>query len=335
MRTTPIYFEEIVKRVEQETGINNLRNRFDDIYDFIRQAEIEINPYSLHFVRKRMVFFEGNGNLSNNRIKKPKDFISLDRIGCCSDGLCEDMYYETLTHIIICDDTPWTEVKFTYWAMNCDHNGRPLTTMNHASAVVAYIVWKLYSPRVFTNNGSIRNQDYYKNVFETFAREASGEDFFPSDQALRRLSKQYNYSRRQMYDLENCIDTCLSCDCLVNFDDSSPENQTAEIYWWQFDSLANNISYAPLIDQEFLDAQNTLTFAEFEAGYTFNHTKIGRIGFCLTNVDDDSYRIKDYFNVDITDLVFDKYYNADKRWLIWISKEYYSISEFFQTLIPN
>ena len=63
-------FSQIIEDVRQETGISNLRNEYPTIRQLIARAEREINPYAGFLVRKRMIYYVGNGNFDGLKIKK-------------------------------------------------------------------------------------------------------------------------------------------------------------------------------------------------------------------------------------------------------------------------
>lgn len=335
MRNAIFTFEQVLKGVRSETGIKNLRNYREEIIDLIGRAEQEINPYTGYLLKKKMVLFVGNGNFENNRIKKPKDFVSLDKIGCCQDGLCEGQYYETAGHIIICDGLERNKITYTYWGLQCDDNGNPITTINHSEAVIAFIVWKLISQRAFMGEASHNVRRDYERIFDTKAMEARGEDFFPSPQQMNNIKNTMLMSKHQMYLLDKCIDTCVSCECLYTIEENNPEEANADVYWWQFNSITTTSVFAPLIDSGFLLEQNTIERSVFEAGNIFNYNQIGRIGFAISSTEANGFTIQNYYGQDITSAVFDAYYNETLNMQIYISKEHYTHSDIFFKLIPN
>ena len=108
-------FSQILEDVITETGQTNLRNRQSEIRTLIARAEREINPFAGLLVKKKMLYYVGNGNFNGKSIKKPKDYVFLDKAGCCDDGLCDGAIQENVSHIIICDTKIRTEIKFSYW----------------------------------------------------------------------------------------------------------------------------------------------------------------------------------------------------------------------------
>ena len=89
-----VYFNEILASVSSQTGITILKNREPEIRRMMADAEFEINPYGSLLVKKRMIYFKGNGNFDGSKVKKPSDFVSLSSLKKerdCERNLC---YYE-------------------------------------------------------------------------------------------------------------------------------------------------------------------------------------------------------------------------------------------------
>lgn len=218
-------FDEVLLELKNRTGITNLRNHYDDIENMIKQAEREINPYSGHLIRKKMIFWKGGANFDGTIIKKPKDFVSIDKIGSCQDGLCPGQYRETKSHIIICDKTPREKIIWTYWGYQCDGSGRILTTRNHASAVIEYILYCFASQRYFMREGSLNEVDYHKNRFDWEASASRGADFFPDNVEMEILGQLNTASPMiiQQSKIKAGNDCCLASQCLYTYEDQKPE----------------------------------------------------------------------------------------------------------------
>jgi hypothetical protein len=318
-------FSQIIEDVKQETGITNLRNEYPQIRQLIARAEREINPYAGFLIRKRMVFFVGNGNFDGKKIKKPSDFVQIDKVGCCDDGLCSGSYYENISHIILCDNVQRDKIAFTYWGIQCDGDGNPITTFNHAEAVVAYIVWKLYSPKVFVGEASGNQRDAYKREFEDRCGESRGEDFFPSSESLMKMRQLSSMSTKEM-DTLFCEDYCSSCDCITTISDN--QFMEKKVWWWQMKTINNKITNDTQVTDAFLLDKNQITLGQAINGYTYSYPYIGQIGFCIEDVLPNSVEIFDLLNMNMNNSLF-SFYDVSKRRLIFVSKEYKSPSSIF------
>lgn len=318
-------FSQIIEDVKQETGIENIRNQYSSIRQLIARAEREINPYAGFLIRKRMIFYKGNGNFDGVSIKKPTDYVQLDKMGCCQDGICSGQYYENISHIIMCDGKERDQIAFTYWGLQCDGDGNPITTYNHSEAVVSYIVWKMYSPKVFMGEGSGNQREVYKREWEDRCAEARGEDFFPSEESLKKIRIMNNMTKKEL-DTKDCEDNCTNCDCVTTIDENSSLKN--KVWWWQLKNINEKISSAEEVTDEFLSNKNLITLGEAINGRTFVYPYIGRFGFCIDNVLPDSIEIFDLLNQSMNNALT-YYYDFSKRRIIFVSKEYVSHSSIF------
>lgn len=318
-------FSQILEDVKQETGITNMRNLYPTIRKLIARAEREINPYAGFLIRKRMVFYVGNGNFDGKAIKKPIDYVQLDKVGCCEDGICDGSYYENVSHIVMCDGVEREQIAFTYWGLQCDGEGNPITTYNHAEAVVAYVVFKLYSPKVFIGEGSGNQRNVYKMEWQDRCAESRGEDFFPSENSLIRMRALNSLSTREK-DKANCEDHCTSCDCVTTKEDNSFMKN--KVWWWQLKNINEIISSDTQVTDAFLSDKNQITLGEAVSGFTYAYPYIGRIGFCIEDVLPNSIEIFDLLNQSMNGAL-NYYYDVTKRRIIFVSKEYLSHSSVY------
>lgn len=217
-------FEEVIQGVKINTGIQNLRNLYDDIRTMIRFAEREINPYSGFLARKKMILYNGNGIFDGNKIKKPSDFVVLDQFETCNDGLCQGQYFETINHIVLCDKEPRNSIKFTYWAIQCDSNGNPITTQNHIEAVIAYIVWKFISQKKFLGSATLNDQLTAQRFWEDRCMEARGEDFFPSENQRNEIAKTNSAEMVQLFNIRPGEDGCYEEKCMLKYEEVDPND---------------------------------------------------------------------------------------------------------------
>lgn len=322
-------FEQIVLDVSQETGITNLRNRYAELKQLIARAEREINPYAGFLIKKKMIHYVGNGVFDGTSIKKPLDYVQLDTVGCCEDGLCEGAYFENVSHIIICDKKPRTEITWTYWALQFDGNGNPVTSYNHAEAIVSYIVWKLYSTKVFLNEGSAGLRREYKQEFEDRCMEARGEDMFPSE---KQMDKIFQMNKWSSLNFENytTYDRCLCCEsCITTIEEPMEPQIGTNVYYWQLANIQQTITdVLPLINEAFFESLQNQNISIFEQGYIVTYTGIARIAFAIRETEIASYIITDSLNNDVTD-EFETQYLPDVKAILFVSKNYYSHSSIY------
>ena len=326
MITSGIYsFSKILESVRQETGIKNLTNEYPSIRKMIFDAVFDINPWGALLVRKRMIYYKGNGNFDGKNIKKPDDFVMIDKMGCCKDKICN--LFETVSHFVICDKTVREKVAFTYWAVQCDGEGNPITTNNHAPAVVAYLVYKMYAPKIFMGEGSLQVKKDYERYYEDRALEARGHDVFPSDHALYEMRKLAAMTSKEM-DASYCKDLCSSSSHCLPTTDDNPIDMTNKVWFWQYENINQNIDSADDITDEFLEEQEVTTLSALLLGGTFNYAFVGRIGFCIEDVSPDDISIFDIIGSDMRK-TFNYFYDFEKRRLVVISNDYISQSSIY------
>lgn len=322
-------FEQIIQDVSQETSITNLRNRYSEVRQLIARAEREINPYAGFLIKKKMIHYVGNGVFDGRAIKKPKDFVELDKVGCCQDGLCDGAYRENVSHIIICDGKERTEITWTYWALQFDGNGNPVTTYNHAEAVVAYIIWKMYSAKVFLGEGSSSLRREYKQEFEDRCQESRGEDMFPNEAQMDKIFQMNKWASLHFENMTT-YDRCISCEtCIETIEEPMTPIIGTNIYYWQLTNVQDNITQVlPTITEPFFDTVESQEVVIFQQGYIVSYTAIGRIAFAIRETELEQYSISDALNNDVTD-EFDTQYLPDLKTLLFVSKNPYSHSSIY------
>lgn len=314
-------FSQILEDVILETGQTNLRNRIPEMRNLVARAEREINPYAGLLLRKKMIYYVGNGNFNGKYIKKPKDYVFSDKIGCCEDGLCDGSYEENVSHIIICDNKVRTEITFSYWGLQSDGQGNPVTTYNHADAVVAYIIWKLYSPKVFMGEGSLNVKMELEKQFEERCGEARGEDMFPSETSMNNIYKTSSWSSLEM-NKKTEYDRCISCDnCIVAVGDNPiVTSENIKVYYWQLNSKHQDIdNVKPLITFDYLQDKQNETLEVFGTGFIVVNPYLGRLNFAVALTPFQLFKIYDILNNDVTD-EFDKHYFQDSQIMLFTTK---------------
>ena len=337
-------FETILEGIKDDTGITNLRNYLPKIRRLIYRAEKDLG-FGGTAILKKIKYKTEDGSIvvtetasqTIYKVRLPEDIISIHEVGSCHEGLCPGSYNIQGRYLFLCE--PKDEFSLVYYTLLCDGNGNPVVTENHAEAVVSGVSYWLYKPLY-------RNQKGSRNVFKDLEQyyfdrigEAIGDDVMPNGpKEWSKLAGLFNMSSRDIL-LYSEKTQCF--DCLPEGDSSSggggtPGNPSNEsVYYWQFDDLTTDISFAPNITQEFLDLQNFLPIQNFLSGYLVDYTTVGRIAFAISNTFEDAFAIYDALNVEITDIVFDKYFNTELNTQIYISKEYYTFSTIYFKLIPK
>ena len=322
-------FEQIVEDVRTETGAKVLFNRYNEIRQLIIRAEREINPYSGFMIKKKVLLFNGNGIFNGSSIKKPDDFIAIDKLGTCEDGLSENSYFETDSHIVICDKGQSTDfIIYTYWAMNYDSNGNPISTNNHAEAVVAFIVWKMYCSKVFMGIGNLQAKRDYKLEFETKSDEARGSDFMTVN-----MNEIYMTNAMSSYDmyLKSRTDVCLCSSSCMPYEKETPNQiqNVSNVYFWQILNPAHTIlNVIPLVNQIYINSKPFELFSIFEQGYKVNLIEFGKLCFIIQISNLTNYEITDSLNNDITD-IFETFYIEELKAMLFVSKMPYSYSVIY------
>lgn len=347
MRSHLKSFEEVVSGIMDETGITDLRNKYGLIRRLTLRAVEDINPYASLYSLKRVKYYKGGPYFDGKNFKKPEDFIALNKLGCCDDGICPGMYRESISHIIFCDGKDRENIIVTYYAITCDGTGNPIVTANHYEAVVAFNVWKMYSQLAFINKGSQNAKFAYKSEYEDYAMAARGHDAFPTEEELNRLSNKYsapNYIIQRMMSTNSEV---LSCKCLdlietENPNEPIPEDPTENIkvYFGQLYGVAQNemtLEYAqqiidiyndgPVIAFPFADI-SLITLRQAIDGYTYPYDTVGRYFFFIEEVEDNSIEIFDLLAQSMAPSL-DKFYDSDNQRLIFFSQFYISPSNIY------
>ena len=323
-------FDNLIAAVQDETGITNLRNHLPMVRRLVNRAENEINPYGTLLIKKKMIHYVGNGTFDGRSIKKPEDFVSIDEVGCCEDGLCKGSYYETVSHIVLCDGKERTKIVWTYWAMQHDGNGNPIISVNHIEALVAFITLKLYSQRMFINKGNANLFVEYKREWENRCMESRGEDFMPGTDQLDWVF-QVNKWASLHFENYTTYDRCLSChSCLITIEEPEEPIEGTMIYYWQLTNTQDKIEevVASITDDSFFDDKESRSPQIFEQGHIISYSAIGRICFAIKPSEIEEYTITDSLNNDVTD-EFEKQYLPEYETILFVSKNYYSHSNIY------
>lgn len=348
MKSAYVNFNEIVLDVMDETGITNLANKEPSIRRMVSNAEKDINPYSGFFTLKTVKFYKGGPWFDGTVLIKPDDFMELDKVGSCKCKLCPGDYIETGTHIILCKNAPSDSITISYWAINCDGYGNPVTTENHRRAVVAYIVWKLNSQKIFINNGSVRNLMFYQESYDILAKAARGHDAFPTEEDIEGMHYIMKVANHEIYNATPKFKSqVLSCECkgiieTEKPDEEDPDRYETNVYWGQFFKPIYNeippeeIDYIIENFPDYLGDSSSfpyyfvdkISMNQAETGFIFNYEYVGRYFFIIHEVDGDNFDVLDILGQSLLNDLNVHVDSVNKRIVIF-SQHYVSPSSIF------
>lgn len=350
MYSNLVPFETIVERVKDSTGITNLRNHYPKLRRMIFQVEKDLG-YGGTAILKRITYkvlndsIKTEADLGNTiivddtlgttqyRAKLPVDILYLEEVGMCNEGLCPGDYTVQGNYIFICK--PIEEFSLIYWTLILDNEGNPVTTENHTEAVVAGLTYMLYRPKIWNGKeGSLNVYREFERFYHDRLAEARGDDMWPSTELeWNKIADLWKMSYRDILIYSDDRGKCF-CSIPEHTNPSIPSTVVdVDVYYWQYDELFSDISNAPSIDQAFLNNQSQVPIANLELGQIIPYINVGRVAFGITNVAEDVYRIMDSLGADITDVVFDKYYNPTLELQIYISKVHYIEGEIYYKFI--
>lgn len=229
MRSHVYRFEQFILDLMDSTGIKNLSNRYSEIKRLMVRGEREINPYGSILMRKKMKLYVENGNFDGTKFKLEDDFMFLDKVGCCAEGLCEGDYYQDQTHIILCDGETRTEITYVYWAIMTDNNGNPFTTYNHSEALIKYIIWQWKLQQAFMDEFSFNQIAYLERNFLDAADFARGEDIFPTAEQFERMAITNQTEMMIVWTkFHRDEDGCVECSCLADYSELAPGEEVPD-----------------------------------------------------------------------------------------------------------
>jgi len=321
-------FEEIVQSVKDETGIENIRPLYEKIRRLMFRAEREIGYGGSVELKKKTYLVAGVDNSDCNFakfFKFPEEFIEFEGVGqdCCP--VPEYRYRPTAEGIRFkCKQEK--DTVLLYWGINVDEQGYPMVTRNHEEAVIAFIVWKLYTSRMFLGLGAMNLQKDYEHSFTMALLEARGDDAFPTLEQWNALGELSYTDRRILLDQPvHRYDYCAEYEDIVCEGSEVPGEEKGVAYW-QLDSMTEDINdVIPLINDVFLNLKPNLPLSVFEEGKDVEYTLIGRICFCIRNTEDVAYILKNILGSNIT-ASFDANYDAATLSKLYVSKNVYTYS---------
>ena len=312
-------FEEIVQAVKDETGIENIRPFYEKIRRLIFRGEREIGYGGSVVLMKKTYHVAGITNSNPNFGKYfvfPEDFIEFEGVGQDCKKITENKYLISSEGMRFHKKQD-KDIVLLYWGLGVDEHGYPMVTRNHEEAVIAYIVWKLYSPKIFLGIGNMNAKDDYKQAFTMALLEARGDDAFPTLEQWNAIGQLSYTDRRTLIDQPvHSYDYCAEYEDEI--DESEPD-LTKNVKFWQL-GLGDTIeALIPLVNPAFLFEKEGVPLEQFEDGHEVDFISIGKICYAITETDDDYYVFKDFMN-NVVDSAFDVHYFEDLRVKLYVSK---------------
>ena len=282
-------------------------------------------------VLKRAVYNKDQ-NFDGIFIQYPKDFVEFEGIGNCSGPFCDASVSSQGIRL----KTRQPKAVLLYWGVMCDGWGYPITTMNHYEAVLAFCMYRLYSPKVFTGQGNMNLNLEYKIDWEDKRDAARGNDAFPTVEEFTQIGRITYQNRRELImfptpGFDYCDDR-INESCIPELDINEPTPPPMRVYFWQLSNmehdLSNVVSEYETDPTTFLSNKPFQLLSVFQQGHIVNYTEIGRICFAIRETENMNWEIRDALNNDITDL-FNLQYFPDTKTVIFVSKSVYSYSSMY------
>ena len=322
-------FEEIVQSVKDETGIENMRPFYEKIKRLIFRAERDIGYGGTVELMKKTYVIAGITNIDPNFgkfFKFPQDLIELEGIGQDCRPVTENKYRPTAEGIRFREKQS-KDTVLLYWGLKTDDQGYPMVTRNHEEAVVAFIVWKLYTSRVFLGIGNMNAKKDYELTYNMECLAARGDDAFPTLEQWNALGQLSYTDRRTLIDQQvHSYDYCAEYE-----DESSEEEPTVpaadrNVYYWVNNSTTDTITeISALVNPTYLAAKEFKKLSVFQNSLVTidNSTNIGRLCFAISDTDNIAYTLLDNFGNNVTHL-YDTFYYGDTNIKLYVNKTIYT-----------
>jgi hypothetical protein len=317
-------FEEIVQSIKDETGIENIRPFYEKIRRLIFRAEREIGYGGSVELMKKTYVIAGVSNIDPNFgkfFKFPEDLIELEGIGQDCQPVIEYKYRPTSEGIRF-KEKQTVDTVLLYWGLKTDDNGYPMVTRNHEEAVISFILWKLYSAKIFLGIGNMNAAQDYKMTFNLALAEARGDDAFPTLEQWNTLGQLSYTDRRTLIDQDvHSYDYCAEYE-----DEISEPILEKMIKYWQIGLTDTIESETDLIDLDYIEDKPEYSLKEFKLGKSITFSSVGKIVFLVTNTENDYYSFKDALGNNI-DNAFDSSYIESLKLKVYVSKNLIAPSE--------
>lgn len=336
MRTALVGFERILEGVADETGITNLNSFHEKLRRLIFRCEQDIGVGGA-VILKRAIFRKKDQTIQRY-LKYPDDFVEYEGIGNCSGPFLKSQHEILPDGVRLCHSVLPEKAVLYYWGLYCDGSGNPVTTESRYDAVVAYILWKLYSPQIFLNSkgGSPRIRQMYKEEYESLCLASRGNDAFPTIEGFNEISIIQNTERRLLVETPYMLDYC--CDCINDVAAIDPASDDEIIYFWQESSPGTQISdvFERIALEEFVTLQQLDLLQIFELGRFVNYDKTGRIGFAVKKDYGGTFLLFDVMNNDITEDFEKQLITApDGDFFVYVSREFHVHSSIYFKFIKE
>lgn len=131
---------------------------------------------------------------------------------------------------------------------------------------------------------------------------------------------------------------CDPCNQSSGGNDNGGETQELMVYSFQFNDfdLTSNINSESIDNESFINSNGNLrNVNSLELGENIVFDRTSRFGFIIKNSDENEYSIFDFFNQNVTDIVFNKRYDSETRTLYFVSKEYIVPSTLYYKFVKN
>lgn len=339
MYSKTVPFQNVVDGVFDETGISNLRNFYPKLRRLIYRVERDIG-FGYGLLIKKIRYSTSDNTISENRIRLPEDLIKIEAFGTCENGLCPGTYNHQGNYLFLHPSLNITEFDLVYYTMLQDGEGNPCVTENHFDCVIAGIKFYMYQPKLWNNEGNLNYGRELKEYYFDRIGEAIGDDVMPTTKeewsaiaGQLRMSYRDTLIYNQGKSCYEIVPNSVNNEILEPGGGGTPSNQL--VYDWQYSDLTKDINDTPTIDQGFLDLQSRNSIEDYLNGATIEYTSIGRVAIAVSDVNKDEYRITDVFGQDITELVFETYYNEDMKVQYYVSIDIYSYGSIYYKLIKN
>ncbi len=334
-----VSFQELLETVKDDTGLSNLRSQYERISRFIARATEDLG-YSGAQVFKKVPYVNDGTNFDGKRIWMPLDWIEFYGIKDQDGEVLKENYIVQGNFLHFCDGKTRDKAELYYYGMMADGFGYPCVTRNQKEALSAYIIWKLMASKAFlqASHTSLSLADRYEQKWKDLRDAAIGNEVWPTnEQEWAQIANTLKFSTKDAIiyyvynDLESACALEAKTKCVLR-----EVQKMITVYHWQYADRVSNIDLAPAVSQGFLDDETTKQSLEtFMEGLTIPYANIGRIGFAVQGGSARDYDIYDLLNSNITEIVFDTYYNSTLKLDIYISKEFYSHSNMFFKLKEN
>lgn len=328
-------FEEVIQAVKDETPYENMRPLYERIKRLIVRAESEIG-YGGSVVLKKVVFEPNTPLFNGNFFKYPEDFVEIEGIGRCCGRMCDTLFTRT-SDMVRFKKKQTEKITLLYWGLTCDGRGYPITTRNHFEAVVAYVVWKLYSARVFLGNGAMSVKKDYQYQYESLLLASRGNDAWPTLEEFTDIGAMSYSDRRGLLMYPTASYNYCSDDIVSECAEIIP-GMTYVYFWQQLTPVQTiNDEIDLLSDQDYVETKPRELFSVFEQGKKVNYNAIGRPCFLIKETENQDFQITDALNDDITD-EFDTHYFPEMKAILFVKKTWvnYSTIHFqFKSIAAN